>query len=159
MHRTQPPMKMLSELKLVQPLSRNTLARNTGWMLLGQGLRLVIQALYFTLIARSLGAAKYGAFVGVVGLVGILSPFGTLGSGYLLIKNVARDRSQFPKNLGIALVTTFSASSMLFGAVLLFSRVALPVTIPSRLVAFVAASDLFGASVTDVCGLAFVAFD
>src|SRR6266436_7209570 len=78
---------------MVQFLRKNRLARNTVWMSLGQGFRLVIQALYFVLIARSLGAANYGAFIGVVALVGIVYPFATLGSGNLLVKNVARDAS------------------------------------------------------------------
>ena len=143
----------------IQLFPKSTLARNTGWMLLGQGLKLVIQALYFTVIARSLGAPKYGAFVGVVGLVGILFPFGTLGSGYLLIKNVARDPHQFSKNWGRALSTTLLSSSILFGAVILTSHFLLPVTIPIRLVMFVAASDLFGMNITGICGQAFIAFD
>lgn len=150
---------MLSKLKPIQLLLKSTLARNTGWMLLGQGLKLVIQALYFTVIARSLGASRYGAFVGVVGLVAILFPFGTLGSGHLLIKNVARDRDQFSRNWGRALSTTFLSSSILFGVVILTSHFLLPVTIPIRLVMFVAASDLFGMNITGICGQAFIAFD
>jgi O-antigen/teichoic acid export membrane protein len=150
---------VLSKIKPVQYLLKSTLARNTGWMLLGQALKLVIQALYFTVIARSLGASKYGAFVGVVGLVGILYPFGTLGSGYLLIKNVARDPLQFSKNWGRALSTTFLSSSLLFVVVLLASRFLLPSTIPIRLAIFVAASDLFGMNITGICGQAFIAFD
>jgi O-antigen/teichoic acid export membrane protein len=142
------------------PLSRNSsLASNTGWLLLGQALRLLIQALYFTAIARSLGPQNYGAFVGVVGLVGILSPFGTLGSGYLLVRNVARDRHQFSENWGRALATTLLSSSVLFGVVLLTSRFLLPSTIPIRLVVFIAASDLFGLSITGLCGQAFQAFE
>src|SRR6202022_3282559 len=140
-------------------LFKSTLARNTGWMLLGQGLKLVIQAVYFTVIARSLGASKYGAFVGVLGLVGILLPFATLGSGYLLIKNVVRDRSQFSENWGKALTTTLLSSSFLFVVVVLLSRFALPATIPLALVMFVAASELLGLSITVICGQAFVAFD
>jgi len=143
----------------VQFSRKSSLARNTGWMLLGQALRLLIQALYFTAIARSLGVQNYGAFVGVVGLVGILSPFGTLGSGYLLIRNVARDRHQFSKNWGRALSTTFFSSSILFGVVVLASRFLLPNTIPTRLVMFIAASDLFGLSITGLCGQAFQAFE
>jgi len=152
-------MELLSKLKPFQRLLKSTLARNAGWMLLGQGLKLVIQALYFTVIARSLGASKYGAFIGVVGLVGILYPFGTLGTGYLLIKNVARDRTQFSKNWGMALSTTFLSSSILFTAVLLAARFLLPSTIPLRLAMFVAASDLFGMNLTGICGQAFIAFD
>lgn len=150
---------MLAKLKPVQFLLTSSLARNTGWMLLGQGLKLIIQALYFTMIARSLGASRYGAFVGVVALVGIFSPFASLGSGYLLIKNVARDPYQFSSNWGRALSTTLLSSSILFAVIALLSRFVLPLTIPFRLVIFVAASDLFGNSVTELCGHAFLAFD
>jgi O-antigen/teichoic acid export membrane protein len=143
----------------VSRLRKSMLARNTGWMLLGLGLKLVIQALYFTVIARSLGPQNYGAFVGVVGLVGILFPFGTLGSGYLLIKNVARNRNQFQKYLGAALFTTSLSSSVLFTLVVLASHFLLPVAIPIRLVMLVAASDLFGMSITGICGQAFQAFE
>jgi O-antigen/teichoic acid export membrane protein len=128
-------------------------------MLLGLALKLIIQGLYFTVIARCLGVHNYGAFVGVVGLVGILSPFATLGSGYLLIKNVARDRHQFRENWGRALATTFLSSSALFGVLILISRFTLPSTIPTRLVMFIAASDLFGLSITGICGQAFMAFE
>jgi O-antigen/teichoic acid export membrane protein len=140
-------------------LRESVLARNAGWMLVGQGLKLVIQALFFTVIARSLGAQNYGAFVGVVGLVGILFPFGTLGSGYLLIKNVARDPQQFKKNWGMALWTTLLSGSILFGVVVLVSQLLLPATIPVRLVMLVAASDLLGTNITGICGQAFVAFE
>jgi O-antigen/teichoic acid export membrane protein len=88
-----------------------------------------------------------------------MSPFGTLGSGNLLVKNVARDGRQFKKNCGLALLTTLSSSSILFGLVLLVSNLLLPVTIPIRLVMLVAASDLFGTSITVICGQAFLAFE
>jgi O-antigen/teichoic acid export membrane protein len=150
---------VLPKLKPVQLLLKSTLARNTGWMLIGQGLKLVIQALYFTVIARSLGAPNYGAFVGVTGLVGVLFPFGTLGSGYVLIKNVARDQKRFGESWGRALATTVLSSSTLLGLVLLLSGFLLPGTIPIRLVLFVTASDLFGMTITELCGHAFLAFD
>ena len=90
--------RLVAVLMWARRLRKNVLARNAGWMLAGQGMKLVIQAGFFTVIARSLGAENYGAFVGVVALVGILVPFGILGSGYLLVKNVARDPQQFKKN-------------------------------------------------------------
>src|ERR1700687_6198062 len=93
---------------------RSTLAKNTLWMLLGQGLRLGVSVLYFTVIARSLGTHNYGAFVAAVSLVSIAFPFGALGSGVLLIKNVSRDKSLFGLYWGRALLTTTVASSVLF---------------------------------------------
>jgi O-antigen/teichoic acid export membrane protein len=83
-------------------------------MLSGQGLRLVIQAVYFTVIARSLGPDNYGAFIGVVALVGIAYPFGMLGSGNLLVKNVSRNRAVFPEYWGQALAITAISSTILF---------------------------------------------
>jgi O-antigen/teichoic acid export membrane protein len=150
---------MFSRLRSLQFARGSTLAHNTVWMLLGLGLKLVIQVLYFTLVARSLGAHNYGAFVGVIGLVGILSPFGALGSGNLLIKNVARSQAQFKDNFGLALLTTLVSSSILFGLVVLVSHFVLPVAIPPKLVMLVAASDLYGNSIITICGQAFVAFE
>jgi O-antigen/teichoic acid export membrane protein len=144
---------------MVDSLRKSRLARNTVWMALGQGLRLVIQALYFVLIARSLGAVNYGAFIGVVALVGIVYPFATLGSGNLLIKNVSRDASLFGLYWGRALATTVVSSSILFSAVLLLSHFALPGSIPFRLVLLVAGSDLFGLSIIQLCGQAFQTFE
>jgi O-antigen/teichoic acid export membrane protein len=144
---------------MVHFLSQSRLARNTVWMSLGQGLRLVIQALYFVVIARSLGAANYGAFVGVVALVGIVFPFATLGSGNLLVKNVSRDASLFSLYWGRALVTTAIASSLFFAVVLALSHYVLPGSIPFRLVVLVAASDLFGLSIIQLCGQAFQTFE
>ena len=138
---------------------KSRLARNTVWMSLGQGLRLVIQALYFVLIARSLGAVNYGAFIGVVALVGIVYPFATVGSGNLLVKNVSRDASLFGLYWGRALATTAVSSSILFGVVLTLSHFALPNSIPFRLVVLVAGSDLFGLSIIQLCGQAFQTFE
>src|SRR5579863_3820058 len=138
---------------------KNGLFRNTMWMFVGQGLRLIIQALYFIEIARSLGAANYGAFIGVVALVGIAFPFGAMGSGNLLIKNVARDRNHFPAYWGRAIATTAASSSILFIVVLIASHIALPAGIPLRLVLLVAGADLFGLNVITVSGQAFQAFE
>lgn len=149
---------MLSKLKSVRHL-KSTLARNTAWMLVGQGFKLLIQALYFTIIARSLGAQNYGAFVGVVGLVGILLPFATLGSGFLLIKNVSRDKRQFRENFGSALLTTILSAAFSFAVVVGISHFLFPAAIPMKLIMVVATSDLFCTSIAGVCGQAFLAFE
>ncbi len=100
------------------------------WMIFGQGLKLIIQAIYFVEIARSLGVRNYGAFVSVVALVGIVYPFGSLGGGNLLVKNVARDESLFAVYWGRALALTSAFGVVLIGVVLVLSRCALPREIP-----------------------------
>jgi O-antigen/teichoic acid export membrane protein len=144
---------------MIERLRKSALARNTIWMFCGQGLRLVIQAIYFIEIARSLGASSYGAFIGVVALVGIAYPFGALGSGNLLVKNVARDQSLFAAYWGRALAITAAASSVLLAAVLCLSHVVLPASIPLRLVLLVAGADLVGLNIVTVSGQAFQAFE
>ena len=151
-----PPEQILS---MFQNLRKSTLIRNATWMFLGQGLRLIIQALYFVEIAHSLGAGNYGAFVGVVALVGIAYPFGALGSGNLLVKNVARDRNLFAAYWGRALAVTGATSSVLLATLLLVSRLALPASIPLTLVLLVAGADLVGLNIITVSGQAFQAFE
>jgi O-antigen/teichoic acid export membrane protein len=144
---------------MVESMHKSPLARSAAWMFAGQSLRIIMQALYFVEIARALGVSRYGAFVGVVAMVGIASPFGDFGSGALLIKSVSRDRNCFEIYWGRALVTIIISSSMLLTIVLLVAHIALPSDISLVLVLLVAASDLFGLSVINTCGLAFMAFD
>ena len=144
---------------MISFLHKSTVARNTVWMFFGQGLRLVIQAAYFIEIARALGASNYGAFIGVVALVGIAYPFGALGGGNLLVKNVARDKTLFPAYWGRAIVITAVCSSVLLVVVLCISRFVLPASIPLRLVLLVAGADLVGLNIIGICGQAFQAFE
>ena len=82
----------LDNLKIwIASIGHNSLACNTLWMLLAQGIRLFLQAFYFVIIARTLGVEQYGAFVFATSLVAILSPFSGLGVGNILIKNVSKN--------------------------------------------------------------------
>ena len=144
---------------MFRKLFGNKLARNTVWMTAGQGLRLVIQALYFVEIARSLGTRNYGAFVSVVALVGIVFPFGALGSGNLLVKNVARDKHQFPAYWGRALVFTSVIGALLLIGVCAIARFVLPPAIPMLLVVLVASADIFGLNLITISSQAFQAFE
>jgi O-antigen/teichoic acid export membrane protein len=144
---------------VIKSILKSALARNTGWMFLGNGLRTIVQAGYFIVVARSLGVSNYGAFVGVVALVGILFPFAALGSGNLLVQNVARNQNEFRSSWGKALVTTTISSALLLVLVLLGSSFALPPSIPLLLVFSVGVSDLFCLNIITISGQAFQAFE
>lgn len=152
-------MRALSWETMIKPNFESVVFRNTVWVLIGQGLQLVIQALYFVEIARSLGAANYGAFIGVVALVAIALPFADLGNGNLLVRDVSRDRSLFAAAWGRAILVSAASCSVLVASVLLASHFALPRTIPLRLVLLVSVSDLFGLITITNCGQAFQAVD
>jgi O-antigen/teichoic acid export membrane protein len=136
-------------------IKQSGLARNTVWMFLGQGLRLVIQGASFVVIARSLGASNYGAFIGAVSLAAIFSPFASMGFGNLLIQNVARDRSLFPQSWGNALLMSVVSGAILLAVVAGVARFALPSSISTALIVVVAVSDILAARITDVACLAF----
>ncbi|SRR5579883_1472881 len=141
------------------PDGRRTLARNTAWMTVGQGTRVVLQAVYFFIIARTLGADGYGAFAGAVALVAIVAPFASLGAGNLLVMHVARAPERFHRYWGGALSITFASATVLAAAVLLVSRVLLPATIPLVLVVCVAIGDLIFARLIDIAGQAYQAHE
>lgn len=138
-------------------LGKNSLARNTLWMLLAQGMRLVLQAVYFVIIARTLGAEQYGAFVGATALVAILAPFASLGGGNLLIKNVSRNKALFAEYWGNALFMIVVSGFALIALVLLIAPAVLPKTIPLVLIVLVCLTDLIFARILDTAGQAFQA--
>ncbi len=59
-------------------ISSSSLARNSGWMFVGQVFSVVCQGVYFILVARLLGTTEYGIYVGVVAMVSILSQYSPL---------------------------------------------------------------------------------
>lgn len=144
---------------MLKKLRQGSLAMNTAWMTAGQGLRLVIQAVYFALIARSLGVVNYGAFVSVVALASILSPFSMLGGGNLLIKHIAQKSRSFSELWGAALTMTGLCGSGFLVLVVLLSHFVLPPAIPMRLVLLVATSDLIAQNIALMAGQAFQAYE
>lgn len=67
--------------------------KNVVGLLLGQVSRLLVQAAYFVVLARMLGASGYGAFASALALTALAAPFSSLGCNTLMIKNVARDHA------------------------------------------------------------------
>lgn len=143
---------------LWRKIRKSELSHDTMWMLLGHGAQLPIRAVYFVLIARSLGAEGYGAFIGVTSLAAMLAPFASMGSGNILIKHVARDRSEFARFWGRAILLTWSSGVMLTIATAVLSLFILPPTIPFLLVVTVAIADLLFLSVLNVSAQAFQGF-
>ena len=151
---------MIRHAKDLIARGRNSvLARNSAWMFLGYGMRVAVQAGYFILIARALGPQQYGAFVGVTALIAIVNPFVSLGTGSLLIKNVARDRALFAEYWGNALLMSLVSGALLLAIVLAIARFLLPDTIPSSLVLLVCLSDLLAVKGADIAAQSFQAMD
>jgi O-antigen/teichoic acid export membrane protein len=134
---------------------KDSLLKNTLWMLCGNGARLVLQAGYFIIIARALGPEQYGAFIGATSLISIVAPFASLGAGNLLIKNVSRNRALFSEYWGNALFMILTSGAVLIALVILVSPIFLPKTISLLLVFVAAITDLIFYRILDTAGQAF----
>lgn len=151
----RPPSFLTRMTGLFTSALSTRLGKNAMWALGGYGLRLFIQAGYFVIIARCLGAGNYGAFIAVAALISAISPFAGLGCGNLLVKNVARDKELLQEYWGNGLLMTFSIGLLLLAVVLGVSRVLLPHSIPLIVVGLVGVSDLLFVKVLDLAAWAF----
>ncbi|MED4054186.1 oligosaccharide flippase family protein [Niallia taxi] len=78
----------------------NSMAKKIGWMLYGQGGRLVFQTIYFLGLAFVFSTSEYGIYVSVTALIVILSPFCGLGFNSLIVKIISTDEKNFPRIFG-----------------------------------------------------------
>jgi len=94
-------------------LRESRLFRNAGWMLAGEGMGFFLQIVYFVILARLLGAAQFGIFVGAFSFTGIVAQYSSLGSGVVFIRYVSGDRAAFAAYWGNILAVTTSVGAVL----------------------------------------------
>lgn len=140
-------------------IKKSALARNTVSMLGGNAITITLQAAYFVMIARSLGPAQYGAFVGVASLIAALAPFAAVGVGGVLVRNVSRDPACIRQSLGNAILATSGLGLIVLALVCSASHLILSGKVPVVLVFLVGVSDLILAGMVSLAGLAFQAFE
>ena len=137
---------------------RGKLAKNASWMFLGQGVSFVVQACYFVLLARLLGADQYGIFVGAAAAVSLLSQYSTLGSGLVLVRQVSRHPNEFPQYWGNVLITTLSVGLVVILALAWFgSWMVGPAS--AAVIVLVALGECTCARLAEAGGQAFQAFE
>jgi O-antigen/teichoic acid export membrane protein len=113
-------------------------------MISGHGVSVLLQAVYFILIGRTLGSREYGAFVGVVALINVLSQFSSFGMEMILVRNISRDRASFSATWGNALRISAVGFVALLAIAMLIGHFTLKPELRA-LIPFIALSDaLFG---------------
>jgi O-antigen/teichoic acid export membrane protein len=145
-------------VSLVARTETRGLLRDTTHLSLGQGFRLVIQAAYFVLIARSLGPDAYGAFVTVVAMAALLGPFSGLGTATLFIKNVRSGKREASICWGNGILLTVLSGTLLSGLGVGLSAVLHLQTVPFA-VTIVCFADLVLLKVTELAAFGFAALD
>jgi len=138
-----------------------SVAVNTAWMLTAQLLRVALQAIYFVVVTRALGAEAFGGFVTVLALVGIMVPFAGLGFGNLIVKNVAQnnDAMAMKTSCGNMLLVTGITSTLIIALLLLSKTLLLDQSLSIWILVMVALSDLVLTKITFAAGLAFQAVE
>ena len=140
-------------------VSRRDLARNTGWMLAGNVGRLGLQAVYFVVLARALGATSFGEFGGVAAIAAILVPFAPLGNGMLLVRDASREPALLRLAWGGALAAVALFGSLALLVMVGVAQVVLPASISPALVITVGIADLIGLNLVTIAGQVYQASD
>jgi O-antigen/teichoic acid export membrane protein len=89
------------------------LGRNASWMMFGQVISVVMQAVYFAILARLLGATDYGIFAGAFAFTNLAAQYSTLGSGAIFIRYVSGNKPGFAVYWGNILVLTFALGGVM----------------------------------------------
>jgi len=144
---------------LTSRISQSRLVRNALWFLGGNGVRLLLQAVYFVVIARALGVAQYGAFIGAVALMSLVAPFSSWGTGFILIKNVVRDRGKFAHYWGAAFCITIAAGITLVLLVTAVAHVVWGKSLPITVLVFVGISDIILVRIIELSAQTFTAIE
>ncbi len=92
---------------------KGTLATETAWSLVHEGLALVTMVTSFLLLARHLGTSGYGSYVGLYGLLAPFTAFTLSGVSMTVLEHTVREREE-PGDV----VRSCSSVAVLLGAVL-----------------------------------------
>lgn len=139
-------------------LRESRLASDTGWLFAGQCVSILLQAAYFIVLARLLGAVEYGIFIGAFAFTSILAQYSSLGSGMVLLRYVSIDHKSFGGYWGNVLLSTFVLGA-LFTALLLVLAHHVLNTSSASLVLLASIGNCVCAQLTSETGRVFRAFE
>ena len=138
-------------------LRESRLFRNTGWMVAGQGTSFLLQAVYFVILARLLGAMEYGIYAGAFAFTSIAAQYSSLGSGVVLIRYVSGERKVFAAYWGNIFATCAVSAVLIVGLYFLAPHLLNPYS--ATLVPLAGISNCFAAQLTVETGRVFQAFE
>ena len=73
-------------------LTTTKMFRDTSWTMLTEVAGMVSQLITLVLIGRAFDKETYGIFAGTVAFMNVISPFTTVGMGYVLVQRIAGER-------------------------------------------------------------------
>ncbi|WP_153016547.1 oligosaccharide flippase family protein [Geobacillus stearothermophilus] len=79
---------------------------NYLWILLGQGIRFLINSIYFIILVRVLDVNEYGLVSSTLSIMYIVFPFVGFGIGNILIRNIAQNKEKINEIWGQSIIIT-----------------------------------------------------
>jgi O-antigen/teichoic acid export membrane protein len=137
----------------------NALLSGAAWTFAGYLVRLAAQAVYFVVLARTLGPAQFGTFMALLAMVSIVAPFAGVGAGNLVVMHAARDQGELSERLGTAVVALATSATALGVGLLAVGRLVLPEAGGTGVVLLLVLAELFAVQLIELCGQAFQARD
>ena len=139
-------------------LRTSRLGKNATWMMVGQGVSVVMQAVYFAILARLLGPLEYGVFVGAFAFTNLAAQYSTLGSGTMFLRYVSGNRPAFATYWGNVLVLTVFVGGLMVAALTLIGHYVLnPAS--AALVVFAAVANCICSQLSTETGRVFQTFE
>ena len=145
--------------KKISSLANKSLVKDASWMLISQIINIFIQAIYFIIIARVLGAANYGSFIAVTAICSIIFPFIALGSEQVLMQKVALDRNAFSTYWGNCLLILLTNGTLFSFIGLFFSYRFFTEDISLLTISCILIADLLCLGLIDFCVKAFMSVE
>jgi len=129
-------------------------------MVMSGNIGLVItQAIQFLFLARLLGASEYGYIAAINALITIASPLSDLGYGNLVLMRCSRRRDSAALELGVAIMVTLAAGSILIAALIGVSWLVYQGQVDWRLTLLLGIGELLFTRLVTVCGNLHAAFE
>lgn len=101
-HEQQKPVTLRG--RILAALS-SKLFRDTGWTMLAEIAGMASQFVTLILIGRAFDKAVFGLFAGAVAFMNVISPFTTVGMGYVLVQRIAGEHADPDTESGRAWIT------------------------------------------------------
>lgn len=95
-------------------------------MMLGMGLRSLLQVGVFIIVTRALGVAGYGAYNAVLAIASVLGGFCGCGTQALIVRDVSRNPAHFSIAWGLALTAISVSIPILFAIYIALAYLVLP---------------------------------
>jgi O-antigen/teichoic acid export membrane protein len=123
------------------------------------GTRAMLLGVLFVLLSRNLGAEQYGQLAVVVALVSFIYPFVGMGSGMLLLRDIAQSSGGINRQWGCALLVTCITAIPLIIATVIIGQYLLPQTISFRLLVYITLAELMFVPIIELCGIIYQALE